>query len=134
MSDSGGWADKEGAMKMLTGILISVVLFIVGFAAGFPVGKSVGFNMGSEWALVQAKILAREVGAFMPVYLEDGAFRVVMKQPRHLYKTAWQRAERDPDQTGSTQAAKLQEHDEQNAWRWETRAVALRATSQVFTW
>jgi hypothetical protein len=134
MSDRRGWTDKEGAMKTLTEITIAIVLLIVGFAAGFPVGKSVGFNMGSEWALVQAKILAREVGAFMPVYLDDGAFRVVVKQPRHLYKTAWQLAERDPDQTGSTRASKLQECDEQNAWRWETRAVALRATSQVFTW
>jgi hypothetical protein len=135
MSDkTGGCTDKEGTMKTLMGITTAIILLIVGFAAGYPVGKSVGFDMGSEWALVQAEILAREVGAFMPVYLDDGTFRVVIKQPRHLYRTAWKLAERDPDQTGVTRTTKSQGHHEQSAWRWETRAVALRVAGQTFTW
>ncbi len=121
-------------MKTLMGITIAIALFIVGFAAGFPVGKSVGFDMGSEWALVQAEILAREIGVFMPVYLDNGSFRVVIKQPRHLYRTAWKLAEMDPDQTGRTRAKKTQERDKQCPEQWETRAIALRATGQVFTW
>ena len=119
-------------MKILLGITIAIMLIVAGFAAGFPVGKSIGFDMGSEWALVQADILAREVGAFMPVYLADGTFRVVIKQPRHLYKNAWQLAERDRDQTGVTRAAlQPQEHNEQSEWRLETRALALRTSARL---
>ncbi len=81
-------------MKTLSGIAIAVVLLAVGFAAGFPVGKSIGFDTGSEWALVQAKIIAREADSFMPVYLADGDFRVVIKQPRNLYRNAWMLSER----------------------------------------
>jgi hypothetical protein len=43
---------------------------------------------------VQADIIARESGLFMPVYFEDGRFRVIIKQPRNLYKRAWQLADR----------------------------------------
>jgi len=42
---------------------------------------------------VQANILARESGLFMPVSFEDGQFRVIIKQPRNFYKRAWQLAE-----------------------------------------
>jgi len=119
-------------MKILLGITIAIMLIVAGFAAGFPVGKSVGFDMGSEWALVQADILAREVGAFMPVYLADGTFRVVIKQPRHLYKNAWQLAERNHDQTFVAQTAlQAQEHNAQNNWRRETRALALRTSDRL---
>ncbi len=69
-------------------------LLTLGFAAGFPVGKSIGFTTGSEWAIVQADILARQMGMNMPVYFHDGHFRVKVKQPRHLYKQAWQSADR----------------------------------------
>jgi hypothetical protein len=85
-------------MKTITKILIRISLIIallfMGFAAGFPVGKSIGFTTGSEWALVQADIVAREAGSSMPVYFQEGRFRVIVKQPRHLYKHAWQSADR----------------------------------------
>lgn len=78
-------------------IVSAIALLLVGFAAGFPVGKSIGFTTGSEWAIVQADILAREAGAVMPVYFAEGHFRVIVKQPRHLYKQAWQLADRYDD-------------------------------------
>jgi hypothetical protein len=81
-------------MKILIQMVLAAVLVVAGFAAGFPVGKSVGFTTGSEWALVQADIIARESGLFMPVSFEDGRFRVTIKQPRNLYKRAWQLADR----------------------------------------
>ncbi len=92
-------------MKTLSGIAIAIILLVVGFAAGFPVGKSIGFETGSEWALVQAKILAREADSFMPVYLADGEFRVVIKQPRHLYRNAWKLADRHHDLSGGVLTA-----------------------------
>jgi hypothetical protein len=85
-------------MKILIRIMLAITLLIVGFAAGFPAGKSAGFASGSEWALVQANIIAREAGVFMPVSLNDGQFRVVLKQPRHLYKQAWELADRDEEE------------------------------------
>jgi hypothetical protein len=85
-------------MNILIRIMLAIALLIVGFAAGFPAGKSAGFTSGSEWALVQANIIAREAGVFMPVSLNDGQFRVVLKQPRHLYKRAWELADRDEEE------------------------------------
>lgn len=81
-------------MKIIIRAVLAMALLAAGFAAGFPVGKISGFATGSEWALVQADILAREAGVFMPVYFEDGSFRVVIKQPRGLYKRAWQLADK----------------------------------------
>ena len=81
-------------MKILIQMVLAAVLVVAGFAAGFPIGKGVGFTTGSEWALVQADIIARESGLFMPVSFEDGRFRVTIKQPRNLYKRAWQLADR----------------------------------------
>ena len=72
----------------------AVVLLLVGFATGFPVGRSIGFVTGSEWSLVQADLLAREAGVFMPVNYQEGTFHVVVKQPRHLYRIAQERADR----------------------------------------
>ncbi len=83
-------------MKMSIKITLAVVLLLAGFAAGLPIGKSIGFTTGSEWALVQAGIFAREAGVFMPVYINEGQFRVVVKQPRGLYKRAWQLSEQYP--------------------------------------
>ena len=80
-------------MKLTTGTALATVLLFAGFAAGFPLGKSDGFARGSEWALLQADIVARESGVFMPVYLDNGTFRVVIKQPRNIYKRAWQLAD-----------------------------------------
>jgi len=81
-------------MKTIMRIFLIIALLAAGFAAGLPVGQSMGFTTGSEWALVQAELLAREAGLNMPVSLQDGQFRVIMKQPRHLYKSAWRLADR----------------------------------------
>jgi hypothetical protein len=85
-------------MKIITKILLRVglviALLVAGFAAGFPVGKSIGFTTGSEWAFVQADIAAREMGTNVPVYFRNGQMRVIIKQPRNIYKQAWQLADR----------------------------------------
>jgi len=85
-------------MKILIRILLAMGLLAAGFAAGFPAGKSAGFASGSEWALVQANIHAREAGVFMPVSLNDGQFRVVIRQPRKIYKQAWELADRNEEE------------------------------------
>ncbi len=54
--------------------------------------------MGSEWAMVQAEIYAREAGLDMPVIYDNGQFRVILKQPRHLYRRAWRLADRYEDE------------------------------------
>ncbi|MGE5174501.1 MAG: hypothetical protein ACM3MD_11815 [Betaproteobacteria bacterium] len=116
-------------MKTTLWIVTALVLLVVGFAAGFPVGKSVGFTTGSEWALVQADILAREAGVFMPVYLNDGNFRVVIKQPRNLYKRAWKLADRHDDRTGgSLNVVRLPGLDEQSAWSGGRRIGLVSST------
>jgi hypothetical protein len=88
---------KGEDMKIITRTALSLALLAAGFAVGFPVGKDAGFTAGSEWALMQAKLLAREAGVFMPVSLEQGQFRVVIKQPRNLYKRAWQLADKEEE-------------------------------------
>ena len=93
-------------MKTITRITCVVLLLAIGFAAGFPVGSTVGFTKGSEWALVQAAVLAREAGLFMPVFFEEGMFRVIMKQPRGVYKRAWQLADKSYDEMMQRVAAK----------------------------
>jgi len=80
-------------LKIFIRILLIIILLASGFAAGVPVGQSIGFSTGSEWALVQAELLAREAGLAMPVSLRDGEFLVVIKHPRHLYKHAWKLAD-----------------------------------------
>jgi len=78
--------------------MLMTALLMAGFAAGYPLGQRRGFSTGSEWALVQANILARDAGLFMPVKIEAGNFRVMMKQPKHLYRTAWMLADRYEDE------------------------------------
>lgn len=96
-----GPVGKENIMKTLTRITCVVVLLAIGFAAGFPIGSTIGFTRGSEWAIVQADVLARESGLFMPVGFDGGMFRVIMKQPRGLYKRVWQEADkRDKQREG----------------------------------
>lgn len=75
-------------MKMLTRMMFVILLLGTGFAASFAAGQSKGFTQGSEWALMQAELVAREAGVFMPVSYEEGEFHVVIKQPRVLYKQA----------------------------------------------
>lgn len=68
--------------------LVPVFLLLAGLIAGFVAGKITGFATGSEWALMQADTLAREAGVFMPVSYDGRTFRVVIKQPRGLYRKA----------------------------------------------
>ncbi len=82
------------AKKIIFRTLLIIALLSLGFAVGFPIGKSIGFTTGSEWALVQADLAAREMGKFMPVHFQNGQIRVIVKQPRNLYKQAWQMADR----------------------------------------
>jgi hypothetical protein len=63
-------------MKIVIRIVLVIALLMVGFAVGVPVGQSIGFATGSEWAIIQADLLAREAGVFMPVHYEEGMFRV----------------------------------------------------------
>ena len=81
-------------MNIILRIAVAVVLLFAGFAAGFPVGKSIGFNNGSEWALVQADLIAREAGVSMPVSYEEGHLRVVVKQPQGLHRQVWHRSDK----------------------------------------
>jgi hypothetical protein len=93
-------------MKKVSGSSMTVALLLVLMAVAFHMGRSIGFNTGSEWALVQADIVAREAGLFMPVYLTEGKFRVVIKQPRGLYKRAWQRAD-EYEEVAALKAVKM---------------------------
>lgn len=87
-------------MRIISQTIIGIALLAMGFAFGFPFGKNVGFDNGSEWAIMQADIIAKEAGMFMPVYLENGTFRVKLKQPRGLHQRAWKLA--DERDTGDT--------------------------------
>jgi hypothetical protein len=73
-------------MKIIIRIALVIMLLAVGFAAGFPLGHSRGFTTGCEWAFVQASLIARERGLFMPVNFVEGHFRIILKQPRDLYQ------------------------------------------------
>jgi hypothetical protein len=80
--------------KILVRIVLAVALLATGFAAAFPIGQQIGFTRGSEWAIIQAQLIAREAGVFMPISFESGQFRIVLRQPNHLYRMAWKLAER----------------------------------------
>ena len=80
-------------MKIIMRVAIVIVLLLAGFAAGFPIGQTIGFSTGSEWAIIQAELIAKEAGVFMPVNYKAGKFRIIVKQPDHLYKRAWQLAD-----------------------------------------
>jgi hypothetical protein len=96
-----------------TGCLLILLLLV--FAGGFSLGRSMGFETGSEWALVQADILAREAGVFMPVYLEENSFRVVIRQPRGLYKRAWQLADQHDGPQERVKMAQAEVPDKKDA-------------------
>jgi hypothetical protein len=81
-------------MKIILKTVMALMLLLAGFAAGFPLGQERGFETGSEWALMQADVIAQEAGVFMPVSYSEGQFRVVKKQPPGLYKRAWQLADK----------------------------------------
>jgi hypothetical protein len=88
---------KEGAMKIISLIVLRVIvvlgLLAMGFAVGFPTGQQKGFENGSEWAIVQAEMAAREAGMVLPFALEDGQIRVVVRQSPDLHKWARKQAE-----------------------------------------
>ncbi len=102
-------------IKILSITVLAIALLMIGFAAGFPIGQSSGFATGCEWAIIQADILAREAGVSMPVSFNDGQFRVVLRQPRHVYRKAWQLADKyeetmsneENNERESVQVAKL---------------------------
>jgi hypothetical protein len=81
-------------MKIIIRILSGLVLVAIGFATGYPIGHGRGFTTGSEWAFVQASIISREFGLFMPVNFVEGNFRVVLKQPLSISKRSRQLAEK----------------------------------------
>jgi hypothetical protein len=95
-------------MKIAIRIALLIFIAAVGFAAGFPAGRITGFTLGSEWALVQADLLAREEGLFLPVRFEDGQFRVILKQPRNMYRNASELAARHEDSFDRTAGYELQ--------------------------
>ncbi len=110
-------------MKFARRAVLVPVLLLAGFAAGFPLGKNDGFAKGSEWALMQAGILAREAGLFMPVYLDEDTFKIVIRQPRNIYKRAWQLADRH---------AEKKQHGERE--EQERPAAAEEAESSTVEW
>ena len=80
-------------MKKISIIMALIALLLVCVGVSYQAGKNDGFKSGSEWALVQAEIVAAEAGVFMPVYMKDGKFRVVLRQPKGVYKNAWKMAD-----------------------------------------
>lgn len=83
--------------KIVIAVLLTTGLLVIGFALGYPIGKHEGFESGSEWALVQARLAAREAGVIMPVYLEDGLFHVVLRPLAEGKKRAQPRETRCED-------------------------------------
>ena len=84
-------------MKIISLIILRIAvvlgLLAMGFALGFPAGQQKGFDNGSEWAIVQADLAAREAGMVLPFSLEDGQIRVVVRQSPDLHKWAQKQAE-----------------------------------------
>lgn len=89
-----------------TTLTITLLVFLLSIA--FHSGKRAGFRTGSEWAIFQATIVAREAGMALPVYLHNGAFRVVLKQPPGLYQRAWHLANKS-DQESKTREGEKRE-------------------------
>ena len=83
-------------MKIISMIVVRTAVILgllaTGFALGFPVGQQRGFDTGSEWAIVQADIAAREAGMILPFSLEEGQIRVTVRQSPDLHKWARQQA------------------------------------------
>ena len=83
-------------MKIISIIVVRLAVILgllaVGFAVGFPIGQQRGFDNGSEWAIVQADIAAREAGVSLPFLLEEGQIRVIIRQSPDLHKWARQQA------------------------------------------
>lgn len=95
-------------MKKISTTAAAIAVLLAGYGAAFQAGKNDGFKTGSEWALVQADIVAREAGVFMPVYMKDDKFRVVLRQPRGVYKRAWRLADQHEEARVNVRTAKLE--------------------------
>ncbi len=102
--------EKEDDVKKLSIIMALTALLLVCIGISYQAGKNDGFRSGSEWALVQAEIVAGEAGVFMPVYMKDGKFRVVLRQPPGVYKNAWKMA--DEYEEAKEPVITAQAHDE----------------------
>ena len=100
---------KEETMKTITTIVVRLAMILgllaAGFAMGFPMGQQRGFDNGSEWAIVQADIAAREAGVALPFSVEEGQIHVIVRQPQDLHKRAQQQAELNSERTSIAQAA-----------------------------
>ena len=81
-------------MKKLFNAALALMVLVFLLSIAFHSGKRSGFRTGSEWAILQAEIVAREAGMVLPVYLQNGAFRVVLRQPSGLYQKAWHLADK----------------------------------------
>lgn len=92
--------------KIVVRTVVMLGLLAAGFALGFPIGQQRGFDNGSEWAIVQADIAAREAGSSLIVSLEEGQMRVIVRQPPGLYKRAQQQAALYNDRTTVAKAGK----------------------------
>lgn len=83
-------------MKIISTVVVRLAMILgllaAGFALGFPMGQQRGFDNGSEWAIVQADIAAREAGVSLPFSLEEGEIHMIVRQPPDLYKRAQQQA------------------------------------------
>jgi len=97
-------------MKIIIRIMLVIILVSIGFAAGYSIGQSIGFTTGSEWAFVQASLIARERGLFMPVHFVEGHFRIVRKEPSDLHQRTRELAEKYDadvvDENGEAELAK----------------------------
>jgi hypothetical protein len=89
-----GGTMKTMLIRLFLWALFSAALLLAGFSTGFEIGQRSGFTKGGEWSIMQADLLAREAGVFMPVSYSEGTFHVVVKQPRHLYRNAQKLAEK----------------------------------------
>ena len=101
-------------MKKISIMMGSVVLLLACIGISFQAGKNAGFKSGSEWALVQAEIVAGEAGVFMPVYMKDGKFRVVLRQPPGVYKKAWKMADEYEEAKEPVITAKAHDESEEH--------------------
>ena len=97
-------------MKIISMIVVRTTVMLgllaAGFALGFPIGQHKGFNTGSEWAIVQADIAAREAGMTLPFSLEEGQIRVIVRQSPDLHKWARQQAAFYNDRITDVQSVK----------------------------
>ncbi len=101
-------------MKKIWIVTAALVTLLACIGVSYEAGRNAGFKTGSEWALMQADIVAQKAGVFMPVYLKDGIFRVVIRQPRGIYKKAWKLADQYEEAKGPARDAGQAEESEED--------------------